>query len=144
MKAILVVCEGNICRSPMAQGLLQAALPQLRVESAGLGALVGHPADDQAQALMRERGIDISAHRARQITRQLCLESDVVLVMESDQRQRLVEMYPQASGRVFRIGEHAKRDVPDPYRQGPAAFRDSLAMIEEGAGHWLERIRQLN
>jgi protein-tyrosine phosphatase len=57
---ILIVCEGNICRSPMAGGLLAHELPRARITSAGLGALVGRKADPIAIELMAERGIDIS------------------------------------------------------------------------------------
>ena len=143
MKSLLVVCEGNICRSPMAAGLLAAALPGVSVRSAGLGALVGQPADDKATAQMRERGIDIGAHRAQQITRALCLESDVILVMDGEQRQRLQELYPEARGRVYRIGEYADLDVPDPYRQPVQAFRHALQILDLSIPHWLQRIQRL-
>ena len=143
MNSILVVCEGNICRSPMAQGLLGVALPGEKVLSAGIGALVGMPADDVAVKLLRERGIDISGHRAIQINRQMCLDSDVVLVMEEEQKKRLVDLYPQARGRVFLIGEHLKRDVPDPYRKSEKAFAEALSLIDAGIGHWLPRIKRL-
>jgi protein-tyrosine phosphatase len=143
VRAILIVCEGNICRSPMAQGLFAAALPQIVVRSAGLGALVGMPADETAVRLMRERQIDISDHRAMQITQAICVECDMVLVMEQAQRARLEAMYPQVRGRVSRIGEYAKQDVPDPYRQPEAAFRRALAMIEQGSQEWLRRIDRL-
>jgi protein-tyrosine phosphatase len=143
MKSILVVCEGNICRSPMAQGLLAAALPQVQVHSAGLEALVGMPADETAVALMRARGIDIGAHRATQVNRQMCVQAEMVLVMDADQRKRLEALYPQARGRVFRVGEHTERDIPDPYRQSERAFRDTLSLIDEGLGEWLQRIHRL-
>lgn len=143
MKAILVVCEGNICRSPMAEGLLAAALPQVAVRSAGLSALVGMPADETAVRLMRERGIDISSHRAAQITSAMCLESDIVVVMEQQQRVRLEEMVPQARGRIFRMGEYTRQDVPDPYRKPEYAFRASLRYIEQGASEWLRRIAKI-
>jgi protein-tyrosine phosphatase len=143
VKTILVVCEGNICRSPMAQGLLAAALPDANVRSAGLGALIGSPADETAVRLMQARGIDISAHRAQQITRVMCMESDVVLVMDAEQRERLEKMYPQARGRIFRVGEHTKRDIPDPYRQPEKAFSDALSLIDEGVREWLHRINRL-
>jgi protein-tyrosine phosphatase len=143
VKTILVVCEGNICRSPMAQGLLATALPGANVRSAGLGALIGSPADETAVRLMQARGIDISAHRAQQITRVMCMESDVVLVMDAEQRERLEKMYPQARGRVFKVGEYTKRDIPDPYRQPERAFSDALSLIDEGVREWLHRINRL-
>ena len=143
MNSILVVCEGNICRSPMAEGLLATALPQMQVRSAGLGALVGMPADETAVRLMQDRGIDITSHRAVQINRQMCVQAEMVLVMDTDQRIRLETMYPQACGRVFRLGEYAKRDIPDPYRQSELAFREALSLIDEGVREWLHRIHRL-
>ena len=143
MNAILVVCEGNICRSPMGQGLLQRALPRTRVTSGGLGALVGSPADETAVRLMAERGIDIAHHRAMQINRDMCLRADLVLTMDNDQRRRLEEAYPIACGRIFRVGEFIKQDVPDPYRQSESVFRISLALLEAGVREWLKRIEQL-
>lgn len=143
MKSILVVCEGNICRSPMAEALLASALPDTRLHSAGLGALIGQPADDIAIDLLASRGLDIRSHRARQITRQLCLESDVVLVMEKEQRRRLEKTYPEACGRVFRLGEFMDQDVPDPYRQPPEAFRSALTLIEKSISQWVPRIQRL-
>jgi protein-tyrosine phosphatase len=143
VKSILVVCEGNICRSPMAEGLLGAALPGMELHSAGLNAVLGAPADDTAVELMSQRGIDITAHRARQITRQMCLDADLVIVMEREQRQRLENTYPEACGRVFRLGEYMDSDVPDPYRKPISAFRTALSIIEDGLGQWVQRIRRL-
>ncbi|MEJ7930614.1 low molecular weight protein-tyrosine-phosphatase [Ramlibacter sp. AN1015] len=143
MKSILVVCEGNICRSPMGQALLAQALPVAHVQSAGLGALVGYPADSTAMQLMAARGLDISAHRAQQITRALCLQSDLVLVMDTDQRQRVEALYPQVRGRVFRLAEPLKQDIPDPFRQSELAFREALALIDAGTTGWLRRIVRL-
>lgn len=144
MKNILVVCEANICRSPMAQGLLAAALPNVKVHSAGLCALSGMPADEAAVRLMQARGIDIESHRSLQITRELCLHAELVLVMEADQRKRLEQTYPVACGRVFRLGEYSKFDVPDPYRQPEKAFRESLQLIDQGVREWLQRIQQFD
>lgn len=144
MKNILVVCEGNICRSPMAQGLLASALPQAAVRSAGLNALSGMPADETAVRLMRSRGIDIASHRAVQLTSQICVQAELVLVMEAGQRTELEESYSFACGRVFRLGEFGRYDVPDPYRQSDAAFRTALQLIEQGVDEWLQRIRKIS
>ncbi len=127
----------------MAEGLLQRGLPRSHVASAGLGALVGSPADEVAVRLMVERGIDISEHRAVQVSRDMCLRADLVLTMDNDQRRRLEESYPQACGRIFRVGEFIKQDVPDPYRQPESMFRISLALLEAGIREWLKRIEQL-
>jgi len=140
---ILVVCEGNICRSPMAQGILQAALPTMNVRSAGIGALIGMAPDDIASQLMTERGIDITGHRAVQINREMCLGADLVLVMSQAQRERVEDMYPLARGRIFRLGEYINQDIPDPYRKPVSAFRTALSLIDEGLREWLRRIERL-
>ena len=143
MKSVLVLCEGNICRSPMAEGLLAAGLRRMEVRSAGLGALVGNPADPTAVSLMRERGLDISGHRAVQVNRALCVESDIILVMDDEQLLRVQKMYPEVHGRVFRIGHYANVDVPDPYRQPAEAFRTALTLLDESIEHWKQRIQRL-
>jgi protein-tyrosine phosphatase len=144
MHNILVVCEGNICRSPMAEGLLvSAALPQMQVRSAGLAVLSGMPPDETAVQLMRVRNVDITKHRATQLTREMCSQADLVLVMSTEQRKRLEERYPFACGRTFRLGDYSKRDIPDPYRQPEWAFRESLELIDQGVREWLRRIQKI-
>jgi protein-tyrosine phosphatase len=67
IRSILVVCVGNICRSPMAEYLLKQDYPQLTIDSAGISGLSGHPADDKAQLCMQHLGIDISGHIAKKL-----------------------------------------------------------------------------
>ncbi len=139
---ISFVCAGNICRSPMAEALLSARLakvPGIRVNSAGLSALVGHPADPTAVALLRERGIDLSRHRARQLTSHIVLESELVLVMERAHRRHVEAMFPAARGRVHLLGRTRDFEVPDPYRGSRAAFEEALWLIERGLDD-LERV----
>ncbi len=140
---VLVICVGNICRSPMAEGLLRQALPGHTVSSAGLGAVVGQPADPIAVELMRSRGVDIAAHRARQVQGKLMADTDLVLVMELEHQRHLEREYPLLHGKIFRLCESAKADVADPYRKGLPAFQEALLGITEGVGAWSKRILAL-
>jgi protein-tyrosine phosphatase len=133
---ILMVCMGNICRSPMAEVLLAQRLRargiEAVVESAGTHALVGYPADPLAVEMMKARSLDLGRHKARQLTPELIRSFELVLVMEA-QQQRLVEgLDSSARGRVHRLGRRGNFDVPDPYRQGREAFERSLVLIDRG------------
>ena len=120
----------------MAEALLADRLRRrgldVKVASAGIGALVGRPADPIAQELMAERGLDISGHRARQLTPELARTYELILVMETEQQRAVVSMLPAARGRVHCIGRWGKFDVPDPYRQPRPAFERALQLIERG------------
>jgi len=144
IRHILVVCVGNICRSPMAEALLKRELrgqDGFTVESAGLGALVGHPASEFSLELMAERGLDISEHRARQIHPDMVRDADLVLVMEAGHRRAIDDADPTARGKVYRIGEWQDIDVADPYRRPREAYENALADIENGVASWIERIK---
>src|SRR5210317_680157 len=144
IRHILVVCVGNICRSPMAEALLKRELrgqDGMTVESAGLGALVGHPASDYSVELMAEMGIDITGHRARQIHPDMVRDADLVLVMEAGHKRAIDDADPSARGKVYRLGEWQDRNIDDPYRQPKAAFADALEDIIEGVASWAEKIR---
>ena len=144
IRHILVVCVGNICRSPMAEALLKRALrgqDEFTVESAGLGALVGHPASEHSVELMAEVGEDITAHRARQIHPDMVRDADLVLVMETGHKRAIDDADPTARGKVHRLGEWQGVDVDDPYRQPRAAYEDALRDIEKGVASWAEKIR---
>ncbi|RZL65584.1 MAG: low molecular weight phosphotyrosine protein phosphatase [Variovorax sp.] len=144
MRNVLVVCLGNICRSPMAEGLLAAALPDVKVSSAGLSAMSGHAADPLALELMDARGVDIAEHRARQINLDMCQRAELVLVMEHEQRRLVEQRYPFAVGKVFRLCEFSAQDVPDPYRATRAVFEQSLALIDGGVQQWVNRISRVS
>lgn len=127
----------------MAEGLLAKCLPSIQVRSAGLGALIGMPADVSAVLLMHELGLDITRHRATQLNRQMCHEADLLLVMDGEQRTRVGSLYPQVQGKSFRLGEYIKQDIPDPYRAPLSEFRRVLNLIQDGVAEWVQRIQKL-
>lgn len=137
------MCIGNICRSPMAEGLLKQALPGVQTTSAGLAALVGQGADPLAVSLVAEAGVDISAHRARMLTDAIAREADLILVMDEQQKEQIAKQYPYARGRVFRLAEAAGQDIPDPYRQAPEVFHTTFALAQSGVNAWVQRINSI-
>jgi protein-tyrosine phosphatase len=148
IERVLVLCTGNICRSPMAAALLARRLDSVTVESAGIAAPTGRGADPIAVSLMRERGLDISSHVARQLEAWMTTSSDLVLVMDATQKEHLERRFAALYGRVYLLGQFAKAasrsrlgvDIPDPYRKDRASFEESLRLIEAGVEEWSSRI----
>lgn len=136
-----MVCVGNICRSPMAEYRLRSELAdsEYTIESAGLGALVGRPIDPSAGEIMSSAGIDVSSHRARQLTPELLRSFDIALVMESGHEKALLEMAPLARGRVFQLGKWENdRPIVDPYRRSKEFFEHTYKIIEQDVVRWAD------
>jgi len=137
MKKILLVCTGNICRSPLAAALMQRALGErgaegIEVSSAGTGAWDGAPVSEGAYLVGLEQGLDLSAHRARLLTRDVVEQSDLILTMARHHRARVDEL--GGEGRVFVLGEYAGRggdaaEVSDPFGGDLAVYRDTCAEL---------------
>jgi low molecular weight protein-tyrosine phosphatase len=128
----------------MAEALLRQALrgkSDITVESAGLGALVGFPASEFSAELMHERGIDISAHSARQIDADMISSADLILVMESRHKKVIDELDATARGKVNRLGEWQDKEIADPYHQPRAAYAAALKDIEAAVAEWAKRIK---
>lgn len=127
----------------MAEAMLREALPGCTVRSAGLGALIGKPADPMSVQIMQEQGIDIVPHRAQQISSQLVTQAELILVMDLEQKSYVEKQYVGTRGKVFRLCESSKTDVPDPYKEGIASFRNAHALIAEGVQVWSEQIARM-
>ncbi len=153
MPSVLFVCTGNICRSPFAERYLahlvaRSGLTDWRVESAGIGALVGRPMDAGMRAELEARGGSADGFVARQVDFRMPTRFDVVVTMERRHRQWVLEDHPALHRRVVTLGQladavaqagpetstgdlvglarvrrspRAEEDIADPYRQGAAA-----------------------
>jgi protein-tyrosine phosphatase len=129
----------------MAEYLLRPRLEHLpgwrgHVRSAGVNALIGQPADETTAALMRERGIDISEHRASQLLRQDLRQADLVLVMENHHREAVLHLDPTARGKTFLLGHWTNTEIPDPYRRGDQAHTQAMHLIDATMDSWLVKL----
>src|SRR5437762_205549 len=147
-KRILLVCTGNICRSPLAAALLERALVERGIEgiavaSAGTGAWDGAPVSEGAYLVGLERGLDLSGHRARLLTRELVDGADLILTMARHHRARVDEL--GGEGHVFVLGEYAGREgdeaeVSDPFGGDLDVYRDTCVELEALLQTAVERI----
>lgn len=137
---ILVVCVGNICRSPMAEYFLKQALPTLKISSAGISGLVGHPADDKAKYAMQQLGVSMDDHIARKLNAEMIKQADLILVMSQNQQKHLEQTWPFAKGKTFRLGHWQGKNVSDPYQKDQTTFDQSCALIEQFVTDWKQHI----
>jgi protein-tyrosine phosphatase len=151
---VLMVCTGNICRSPTAEGVLRRKLAdaglQHRVEVASAGTVdyhAGSPPDHRAQQSALRRGYDLSRQRARQLRADDFERFDLVLAMDTDHVERMVELCPgPLAGRIRLLMDFSPRrrrgmSVPDPYYGAPAGFERVLDLIEEACEGLMQELQ---
>jgi len=141
MKTILFICTGNICRSPMAEGLFRQAAGgrgDFRVLSAGLGAANGQPPTPHAVSAMRELGIDISGHRSRMLTADLARQADYIFGMTHGHVDTIALLYPPAEEKTFLLREFDEtldpfeQDISDPIGSSYEVYVSCRDQIKEG------------
>ncbi|MFC2026311.1 low molecular weight protein arginine phosphatase, partial [Chloroflexota bacterium] len=150
MHSVLIVCTANICRSPMAMGLLLDKLnqkrDQWRVESAGVWAIDGLPAAEKTLFVLSERGIDIRNHRSRLITPEIIQKFNLILVMESNHKEALRLGFPELSSQIFLLTEMKgdSYDLKDPIGGSFSDFEDTAKAIEDIFNLGFENIYKLS
>lgn len=137
---ILVVCVGNICRSPMAEALLKQCYPYKKIDSAGVGALVGYPADPAALEIMTEQQLDITNHVAKQIDEQLVKKADLIFTMSDSQTKWIEERWPFCRGKTFKLGHWQDKDIADPYKHDMIAFETAYQDIVDSLAQWDDKV----
>lgn len=139
--SILVVCTGNICRSPIGERLLRQGLAGKKVDSAGVGALVDHAADDSAITVSQQHGLSLAEHKAQQFTGTLGRQYDLILVMEKHHLEQVTRIAPEARGKTLLFGHWlGNKEIPDPYRQSMEAFEFVYQLLEQSATGWIKKL----
>ncbi|MDO9490437.1 MAG: low molecular weight protein-tyrosine-phosphatase [Sphingomonadaceae bacterium] len=149
--SVLFVCLGNICRSPLAEGIFRNMAARegvaVEIDSAGTGDWhLGHAPDPRAQAVADRNGLDISGLRARLVTPEDFHRFDHIVAMDASNLANLETMRPaEAKAALARLLDFADGvdlvDVPDPYEGGPEGFDETYSLVEAGARGLLETIR---
>ncbi|MCL6360093.1 protein tyrosine phosphatase [Pectobacterium polaris] len=139
--SILVVCVGNICRSPTGERLLKQALPEKKIVSAGLGALVGKPADATATEVANQHNLSLEGHQAQQLTSTLCRQFDLILVMEKEHVDGVCRIAPEVRGKTMLFGRWSEQqEIADPYRKSREAFEFVYLQLEQSAQKWAQAL----
>ena len=148
MLSVLIVCSANICRSPMAEALLKHLISgrpdasQWNIASAGTWARFGTPAAVLSQAVMNERGLDISMHRSQPVTPELLPQFDLVLTMEGQHKEGLLLQYPIYANRIYMLSEMVGRseDISDPIGGELEDYQAAAKKMERFLSSGLDKI----
>lgn len=141
IRHILVVCLGNICRSPMAEAVLRRQLAGrgITVESAGIVATPGARIDPNALAVLEEHGLHADSHAARKLDKAMLDAADLVLVMERAQLEYIRARFPSVTGKTFLLGKwQGEFELPDPLGKPRENFEHLYRAVDMAARRWSE------
>lgn len=153
MVNVLFVCAGNICRSPIAQGILEEVIraegleTEISVDSAGTGAWhVGELPDARGRESAKRRGYDLDSQRARRLAPENCEKFDYILAMDEENYRTASALCRRSDAEVRLLLDYAPdspvREVPDPYYSGPEGFDRVLDLVEPAVKGLLDDIRE--
>jgi len=138
---ILIVCLGNICRSPTAERIMQKKLPGHQISSAGIKALAGKDADFQAIKTALKHGVIVAGHTPRQLTAPMCEQADLILVMEPCQIDMVADIHPPARSKTMLFAQWLpKKTIPDPYKQSSEMFEAVFEQLNAAADTWKTKL----
>lgn len=159
MPNVLFICTGNVCRSPMAEGMFREMVESTRglgpweIGSAGISTVDGQVPSDHSVTVLQKQSINITGIRSRQLTADMIEEATHIFVMTASHKQAIEMIFPAAAEKTFLIlelatGEEAAKsapwmmDVPDPIGQSIAVYEDTRALIQAALPSVLEFVRE--
>ena len=136
VQSVLFVCKGNICRSPLAEAYFQFLVEkegrQMTVRSAGLETTPGKPAHAKAKAVALEHRLSLDEHATTQVHKELLDRSDLIIVMEIVQKNRIHRLYPKTKGKVVLLGRFdsvGSLEIADPYSGTSEDFQSCFQQV---------------
>ena len=156
VKSVLVVCKGNICRSPLAEAYLKHGFAQcgqnVAVGSAGLETSLGKPAHNFAQLVGRSAGIPLDEHVTKPLLKEHVEHADLIVAMEHAHYHRLQKLYPHCRGKIFLLRQFADRyelhnttvEIADPYSGTLGDFQECFSIIRQSCDHLISDVCRTN
>jgi len=153
MKEVLFVCTGNICRSPMAEGLFRELIqnhPDIVTSSAGISAYTGEEPSDHSVEVLREQGIDITSQRSQMLTPEIVEKATFIVGMTRGHQEAIRSYFPASADKLFVLREFVAGmdmdsrdiDVPDPIGMGRDDYERTRNLIQEAMSGLLDFVKK--
>lgn len=149
VRNVLFVCARNLCRSPLAEAYFRDKARKesvlISVNSAGIETLPGRPAHNLAREVAGQFGVSLENHAAKQLYQKLLDQSDLILVMEVSQKERLARLYPHERHKIFVLGRFCSSgslDIADPHRGSREDFRICFERIKDSCDRLIEKLTE--